>query len=407
VTVLLDVSGLGKAFRRYRRESDRIAGWFGLSVAPAEERWVLRDIGFTVSAGEALGIVGRNGAGKSTLLKMIAGTLRPSEGRVGISGRIAAILELGMGFNGDFSGRRNAYFSAGMMGYSPADIDGAIDEIAAFSELGDYFDQPIRVYSSGMQMRLAFAVATAFRPDVLIVDEALSVGDTYFQHKSMQRIRDFRSAGTSLILVSHDKIALQNLCDRAILLDGGAIARDGSPETVLDYYNALIARQEGETIETRELGEGRIQTISGSRAVSVAQLRLSATDGAATDTVNVGAELRLSVAATVNRPVERLVFGYSIKDRFGQTLYGTNTAFSGQVVERPAVGETVRFDVRFPALFGPGTYSVAVALVGGEDHLETNYEWRDYAAMFTVVNLDRQPFDGKLYVPGTIEVDRG
>jgi len=194
---LLNVSGLGKAYRTYHSEFQRIARWFYLPSKPRDEHWVLKDINFSIEPGEAIGIVGQNGAGKSTLLKMITGTLQPTEGSIQVNGRIAAILELGMGFNPELTGRQNVHHAAGLMGFSSEQIAGAMDNIESFAEIGEYFDESVRTYSSGMQMRVAFAVATAFRPDILIVDEALSVGDSYFQHKSFERIREFQAQGTS------------------------------------------------------------------------------------------------------------------------------------------------------------------------------------------------------------------
>ena len=403
---VLTVNGLGKVFRRYQRELHRVLNWFSFQFPPAEENWVLRDISFEVRAGEALGIVGRNGAGKSTLLKMITGTTRPSEGGVHFKGRIAAILELGMGFNYDYTGRQNVYHASGLMGLQRSDMDAIMPELEAFAELGAYFDQPIRVYSSGMQVRLAFAVATAFRPDILIVDEALSVGDAYFQHKSFDKIKQFREQGTTLILVSHDRLALLSLCDRALLLDQGRLALDGDPESVLDYYNALLGRKEGDVIETSLQDDGRIQTISGSREAMIEAAALVNAQGEPVDTIEVGAEVEIRVVAKTHAAIPRLVLGYAIKDRLGQTMYGTNTHYSQQSLENLQAGETVEYRVRFPVALGPGSYSVALALSGAENHLGQNYEWRDLAIMFSVVNLHEQVFDGKIFMPSSIDVKR-
>lgn len=403
---VLSVRGLGKAFRRYRREFYRVLNWFSLKVPPVEERWVLRDISFDVQAGQALGIVGRNGAGKSTLLKMITGTTRSTEGSVHLSGRIAAILELGMGFNYDYTGRQNVYHASGLMGFNHSEIDSVIEVLEAFAELGSYFDQPIRVYSSGMQMRLAFAVATAFRPDVLIIDEALAVGDSYFQHKSFDRIRQYRDQGTTLILVSHDRMALLSLCDRAILLHDGHVALDGDPESVLDYYNALLGAKENGEIRTSVQETGKVQTVSGSGKVTIETAELLDTNGNAVDTVDVGLQVDILVSALVHEDVPRLVFGYAIKDRLGQTMYGTNTHYSDQAVTDLKAQQTINYRVRFPVNLGPGTYSLALALSEDESHLRQNYEWRDLAIIFTVVNLSQQIFDGSVYIQPEIEVQR-
>jgi len=181
---IIEVKNISKSFKDYSSEWSRVFSWFGLSTSAIEEHKVLKHIGFSIATGEAVGIVGQNGAGKSTLLKIITGTLKPSTGTVAIHGRISAILELGMGFHPDLTGRQNVYHSAGLMGFNYEKITSAIDDLENFAEIGEYFDQPVRTYSSGMQMRVAFGVATMYRPEILIVDEALSVGDTYFQHKT-------------------------------------------------------------------------------------------------------------------------------------------------------------------------------------------------------------------------------
>lgn len=403
---VLEVRNLGKAFRRYHHAVDRFAGWFGMPVKPADEHWVLNDISFSIRAGEAVGIIGRNGAGKSTLLKMVAGTMRPTTGGVQLSGLLSAILELGMGFNPELTGRQNVYHSGGMMGHSRARIAGLVDSIAEFSELGEYFDQPLRIYSSGMQMRLAFAVATAVRPDVLIIDEALAVGDSYFQHKSMERIRAFRDEGTALILVSHDKAAVQSLCNRAILIDSGHVALDGAPESVLDYYNALLARKDGESIETRTLEDGRVETISGSRLATVETVSLIDETGKPVETVGVDAKVTLRVSALAHADIPRLVLGFAIKSRYGQTIFGTNTHFLGKDLENVAAGERVSFDLTFRAALKPGSYSISTALTGSQSHLDQNYEWRDLALVFSVADLDVPPFDGIAYFPVEAELDR-
>jgi len=400
---ILAVTGVGKAFRTYAHETQRVLNWMGLGSAATAERWVLRDISFDLRPGETLAIVGDNGAGKSTLLKILTGTLRASAGSVAINGRLAAILELGLGFNPDFTGRENVFHAAGLMGHAPDRIAAAMPDIERFAEVGGYFDQPVRVYSSGMQMRVAFAVVTAFRPDILIIDEALSVGDTYFQHKSMERIRQFRREGTALILVSHDKTAVQAICDRVILLDGGVVAKDGAPGEVMDYYNALIASRVGEApIEQVALETGEVRTISGTGEATIKTVELFDGHGRPTESVEVGAPLELRVTASIHEPVPRLVFGYAIKNRMGQLIYGTNTHYCGVEFEAPAVGEDCVFAVRFAANLGVGSYSITVALTGDEHHLSNNYEWRDLAMIFSVTNTTEPLFEGVAWMPPRI-----
>ncbi len=401
---VLEIENLGKAFREYRMEWQRMLGWFGGRQKPQSESWVLRNIGFRVCAGESVGIVGQNGAGKSTLLKLVTGTLRPTEGSVRVAGRIAAILDLGMGFNGDLPGRQNACYTAGLMGMSPAEIDAIIPSVEEFAEIGEYFDQPLRTYSSGMQMRVAFSVVTAIRPEILIIDEALSVGDTYFSHKSMARIRRFREEGTTLLFVSHDPGAIQSLCDRAILLDRGRLLMDGEPSQVMDYYNALIAERENATVEVRELESGAAQTISGTREAVVESIGLFNAGGEPVEFVNVGEPVELRVKAFVRGDIPRLVFGYMIKDRLGQPVFGTNTHHTGQALEHLRNGQTVEYRIAFPMNFGPGSYSVSTALCSTDTHLVNNYEWRDLALVFSVANQNRDPFVGSAWVPPCIEV---
>ncbi|MFC4487304.1 ABC transporter ATP-binding protein [Tepidiphilus baoligensis] len=394
---VLSVQQVGKAFRAYRSEWHRFARWFGLPVKPAEEVWVLRHISFDIRPGEAIGIIGQNGAGKSTLLKIITGTLQPTEGRIQVNGRIAAILELGMGFNPELTGRQNVRHAAGLMGFSREQIEVAMPQIEAFAEIGDYFDEPMRIYSSGMQMRVAFAVATAWRPEILIVDEALSVGDVYFQHKSFDRIRAFREQGTTLLIVSHDRSAIQSLCDRAILLEHGHVIKDGDPEEVFDFYNALIAEKENSTVEVKKLDNGKAQTTSGTGEARVEEIALYNSKGEVAEYVGVGEPVELRVKVKVHQPVETLVLGYSIKDRLGQVMYGTNTWHTNQVIHNPQPGDEYLFVIAFPANFGVGSYSVQTALVDRDTHLTANYEWRDMALLFNVINIDKTQFVGCMW----------
>lgn len=403
---LLNVSGLGKSYRSYRSEWLRFARWLYLPIKPSAEKWIIRHINFSIEPGEAIGIVGQNGAGKSTLLKMITGTLQPSEGTVTCRGRIAAILELGMGFNPELTGRQNAYHAAGLMGFSKEQIDSVIEWIDNFAEIGSYFDEPVRTYSSGMQMRVAFAVATAFRPEILIIDEALSVGDGYFQHKSFDRIREFQQQGTTLLIVSHDRSAIQALCSRAVLLDKGTIIKDGNPEEVMDFYNALIAEKEGTSVTVQHLDNGRVQTRSGSGEASILAVDVFNSLEQPAEFIRVGeiASLRIKVAVSVALP--ELVVGYMIKDRLGQSVYGTNTHHLGCKLESLEADTEIEYRFNFAMNLGIGSYSVAVALHTADTHLAQNYEWRDLAAVFNVVNMDREEFVGLTWMPPEVELVR-
>lgn len=403
---VLQVENLGKTYLQYRSELARVLSWFGLPAKPAVQQCVLQGVSFEIQSGEAVGIVGQNGAGKSTLLKMVTGTQRPTDGWVQVNGRTGSILELGMGFNPNFTGRENSYHSAGLMGFSRAEIETVIPEIEAFAEIGEYFDQAVNTYSSGMQMRVAFSVITAFRPDLLIVDEALSVGDTYFQHKSFSRIRTFQKKGTALLIVSHDRSVIQSLCNRAILLEQGKVIKDGEPESVMDYYNALIADKENATIKVKELSDGKSQTISGTGKARVEAIALFNDQGNPIEFVNVGDGVSLRIQVKIYQPLPVLVLGYMIKDRLGQTMYGTNTWHTKQTIHNLSEGDLLAYHIHFSMNLGPGTYSISTALVSSETHMSDNYEWRDLAYVFEVNNKDKVQFAGSVWLHPKIEIDQ-
>lgn len=405
MTNVLTVSHVGKAYKRYPNKWVRAWEWLS-GRTTHEKTWVLKDIDFSVKPGEAVGIIGVNGAGKSTLLKIITGTTQPTTGSVQSSGRVAALLELGMGFHPDFTGRQNVFMAGQLLGLSQAEIAEHMPAIEAFAEIGDYVDRPVRLYSSGMQMRLAFSVATAVRPDLLIVDEALSVGDAYFQHKSFDRIREFREMGTSLLIVSHDRSAIQGLCDRAILLEQGTVRMDGHPESVMDYYNALIAERENATITIKHLADGRVQTTSGSGEARVIALDLLNAGGDVVEFVNVGESVTLRAQIVLYADLTDLVFGYLIKDRLGQEIFGTNTHHLKFALKDLKKGERITLSMSFPANFGGGSYSVSTALHKADTHLSANYEWRDLALMFNVTNVNRDIFVGVNWIPPRLECAR-
>jgi homopolymeric O-antigen transport system ATP-binding protein len=400
------VTNLGKAYKQYPTRWSRLFEWM-LPLAPPRHRltWVLRDVSFAVQPGEAVGIVGNNGAGKSTLLKLITGTSVPTTGDIAISGNVAALLELGMGFHPEFTGRQNAIMAAQLIGLRLDEIHALMPAIEAFAEIGEYIDRPVRIYSSGMMVRLAFSVATARRPDVLIVDEALSVGDAYFQHKSFDRIRALRAEGTTLLIVSHDRAAIQSICDRALLLDQGRLAKEGRPEEVMDFYNAMLAEREAANVRQRVI-DGKVQTISGTGEATIAEVALLDANANRTESIEVGQPVTLYVEVEAHEDLPELVLGYMIKDRLGQQVYGTNTHHLRRPLERIARGEKIRFRFDFPANLGEGTYSIAIALHTGATHLARNYEWRDLALVFKVAGSAVDRFVGVAWLPPRLEIQR-
>ena len=380
----LRVTKLGKAYRRYARQSGRLLEWLGLGVQH-ELKWILRDINFEIQRGEAVGLIGVNGAGKSTLLKLIAGTARPTTGQITVNGRITALLELGMGFHADFTGRENVLMSARIAGIPASELEAVMAAVEEFAEIGDYIDQPVRTYSSGMQVRLAFSVATAVRPDILIVDEALSVGDTYFQHKSFDLIRRFLAEGTTLLFVSHSAASVKSICTRAILLDQGSIVCDDAPDKVLDYYNALIARSHAE-YEIRQLatkGGGQV-TRSGSGEARIDKLELIVGE----EPVNAmlsGQPAVIRVTGTSRVPLDQITVGILLRDRLGNDVFGTNTMHHGSSAPRRE-GERFCAEFRFASLpLGSGSYSITAALHSLDNHIAGNYDWWDRALVFEVL----------------------
>ncbi|EHV1590615.1 ABC transporter ATP-binding protein [Salmonella enterica] len=255
----IKVRNVGKAYKYYSSKWNRVIEKLLPGDKPQHsKKWVLKDISFTIKPGESVGIVGVNGAGKSTLLKLLTGTTQPTKGSIEIRGRVAALLELGMGFHPDFTGTQNVYMSGLMMGLSREDIERLLPEIEAFADIGDYINEPARIYSSGMLMRLAFAVATAARPDILIVDEALSVGDSRFQAKCYARIADFKKRGTTLLLVSHSAGDIVKHCERALFLKDGDICMDGAARDVTNRYLDELFGKPGKATSNRTKNKGWI-----------------------------------------------------------------------------------------------------------------------------------------------------
>lgn len=338
----ITVANLGKAYKQYPHRWARLAEWLDPSGKPRHHlHWVLQDISFTVQPGEAVGIIGINGAGKSTLLKMITGTTQPTTGSVYITGRIAALLELGMGFHPDFTGRQNAYMAGQLLGYRVDEIATLMPEIEAFADIGDYIDQPVRVYSSGMQVRLAFAVATAARPDVLIVDEALSVGDAAFKRKCFRRIEDYRSAGTTLLFVSHDVETVKKLCDRALFIKAGRLAHYGTARQVCDEYERFLFGkprraiqveneiQQSLPVPTSRLDPTLVASCAmtyGNGKATISNIRIEDATGNWVNVAQTGEQLHFVFEVQVSSDdIDDPCLNMQVKTAEGVVIYGVNT----------------------------------------------------------------------------------
>jgi lipopolysaccharide transport system ATP-binding protein len=361
---VLEVKNISKSFKDYSSEFKRILSWFGLKFKPAEEHQILKHINFSIAPGESVGIVGQNGAGKSTLLKIITGTLKASEGRVTVYGKIAAILELGMGFNPDLSGRQNAHHSAGLMGYSIDEIKTVIDEIKAFAEIGEYFEQPVRTYSSGMQARVAFAVATAFRPEILIVDEALSVGDVYFQSKCFSRMEWMKKSGTTILLVSHDTQAIRSFCDRAILLHRGQMRGDGTPKDIVQLYEHITNDFSNKLNEEKSI-ETQQDTLEKKQRVKLSYFKLMNINSEEIQTVTCNDQIIVEFAYFSYEDFDDPHYGVRISDRFGNSAFETNTFCMKKKTDPIKKENQIIINFLFEVNLGVGDYMIDVAMTNG------------------------------------------
>ncbi|HEY1329433.1 MAG TPA: ABC transporter ATP-binding protein [Casimicrobiaceae bacterium] len=349
---VVQLAEVGKSYRSYSSTWWRIGGWLTGRPTRYADHWVLRNVTASVHAGESIGVVGRNGAGKTTLLKLIAGTLQPTEGSLSVAGRVSAILELGMGFNPEFTGQQNARHACGLLGYNSTAIGEALPWIREFADVGSYFDEPVRTYSSGMAMRLAFAVATATRPDILIVDEALSVGDLSFQAKCFERIREFRDAGTTLLYVTHAVADVVKHCERAWLVRGGRLVLDGPARQVTNQYlDELFGRQarageperasdaaparspfhdtEVDAFETRP-GYRKDEHRWGDGGARIVDYHVAAAGEDYPSEVTSQDTVRISFKVRFERRVDSPVYGLLIKTLEGLFVYGTNSSIAAR-----------------------------------------------------------------------------
>jgi lipopolysaccharide transport system ATP-binding protein len=437
------VSNLGKAYKRYPNRWSRLAEWIvPFGKKRHQLKWVLQDINFQVNAGESVGIIGINGAGKSTLLKLITGTSTPTTGEVAITGRVAALLELGMGFHPDFTGRQNALMSGQLMGMSVEEISTLMPEIEAFAEIGEYIDQPVRIYSSGMQVRLAFSVATAVRPGILIVDEALAVGDVFFQQKCFERIRSFCEAGTTLLFVSHSMSAVYSLCDRAMLLSDGCIALDGSPRQVIDLYNAHVLqhRESGSAkvtiVEHATSNPGIAATVNnadaGTTEANAAEptapllkepaIGSFSSNGAAICSVDlwsdnssvstVISEATVTVRVEVQYGEDYLDphIGFQIRNNRGEAVFMTNTYCMRRKLGRVTRGEKIVAEFTFKAGLSAGDYTITAGTseggAGEGDFNQTLARLQDARAFTVLKNMDAIFWNGVYNLDPSCKVQR-
>jgi ABC-type polysaccharide/polyol phosphate transport system ATPase subunit len=378
------IQNVSKVFHLYRRPSDRIFELLPFGSRRAHsDFWALRDVSVAVERGEILGIVGPNGSGKSTLLQLVCGILRPTRGRVVTQGRVAALLELGAGFNPEFTGRENVFMNGEIMGLTPAQCESAFPRIAAFAEIGEFIDRPVKEYSSGMYVRLAFATAIHVEPEILIVDEALAVGDAIFANRCIQKFEELKDRKVTVLFVSHDLGLVKRLAHRAILMLGGRIEAEGSPRDVVNRYVGLVVERQKRGPEE----EGRSGLASsfrhGDGASEIARVELLNAEGAPSTTLMSGERVTVRVTARFRRQVSDPIVGILIRNRLGIDVFGTNTRLEQRELGEFHAGEQLEVDFGFDCLLAQQEYTLTAATQYFDG---SSQDWLDDVLSFRVVD---------------------
>ncbi|MDJ0390562.1 ABC transporter ATP-binding protein [Roseomonas sp. E05] len=426
--VVIRGTGISKVYNIFRKPEDRLKQMIFRRRKFFDEYWALKDVSLEIRRGETVALVGRNGSGKSTLLQIITGTLLPTTGSMEIEGRVGALLELGAGFNPEFTGRENVYMSAQILGLARQEVDARFDTIAAFADIGDFIDQPVKLYSSGMYARLAFSVMAHVDTDILIVDEILAVGDAAFTQKCMRFIRKFKETGT-LLFVSHDVGAVLSLCDTAVWMDAGMVRAHGPAREICEAYQADVEGAKGHENDFRiggsrkapdgprtfprdhreealkELGlQGKGEVFAfdpdapwyGQRGATIEGVQLLDADGAPLTSFEGGEDIRLEIRCRAERAVDRPIVGFNVKDRLGQSLFGDNTFLTYRDTRlslSPGDVLTAAFDFRMPYLAG-GDYSLSVAVASGTQDDHVQHHWVDDAMFFKVTKVSSKGLMG-------------
>lgn len=397
MTVALRVEKVSKQYRIYERPGDRLKESLTRGLLRRhKEFWALRDVDFEIESGTTVGIVGPNGCGKSTLLQIISGTLAPTHGDVWHEGRIAALLELGAGFDPEFTGVENVYMNASLLGLSRRETDALFPAIERFAEIGPFLYQPVKTYSSGMYVRLAFAIAASVEPDILIIDEALAVGDAVFQHRCLRRINELHERGATVLFVSHDAAAVRALCSRAILLKTGSVIADGKPADVLNLYQKIIMEREqayeaeAGTLSSKPTpADESLAPVSyayrhGDGSAEILGAELTDASRARVEIVESGEPLTLRVLARFNHDLDDPVIGFLIRNSHGIHAYGTNT--KEQQIEFGSVhsAEVIEVSFAFDCWLGIDQYTISLAVHSRDGQA---YDWLDAALFLRVTNM--------------------
>ncbi|TAN32024.1 ABC transporter ATP-binding protein [Patescibacteria group bacterium] len=402
---MIDITNLSKRYKVYLRPADRIKEWLsGGRKICHREFWALRNINLSIPPGVALGVIGQNGAGKSTLLRILTGVTKPTEGSFKMGDRVVSLLELGTGFHGEFTGRQNILMNGRLLGLSREEIVERLDEIVAFAELGEFIDLPMRTYSAGMQLRLGFALAASIDPQVLLIDEILSVGDAYFQQKCAKRMKAFKERGVTALIASHDLVAVKSLCDAVALFHEGRVIEVGKPDDVLDLYNALIAKQSSGSkphmitrgVEQEGGGAGRR---SGNFGAIISRVELLDERGESRGILVAGQKVTVAIRAMFFEAIEDPTVGMLIRDRLGLDVFGTNTFHFGHRLGAFVSGEVLEIEFTMVLDVGPGDYTITVAIHTLDVHVHECFDWVDRVLSFKVIPSGDFQFVGvaKLY----------
>ncbi len=378
------VQNVSKMYRLYQRPADRIRELVPFqSRALHHEFWALRDISFQAAQGETLGIVGPNGCGKSTLLQMVCGILQPTTGRVVTTGRIAALLELGAGFNPEFTGRENVFLNGEILGLSRGAIERALPSIAAFADIGEFLDRPVKEYSSGMYVRLAFATAIHVEPEILVVDEALAVGDAVFANRCVRKFQELRERKITVLFVSHDLALVKQLSDRALLLVEGRIRAQGEPSDVINQYVGLVL--ERQRAEREPAAQARLAAgfRHGDRTSEIVGVELLDEGGAPVTVVTSGETVRVRVRSVFHAVKSDLMVGILIRNRIGMEVYGTNTRIEQIELGQFEAGDELELEFQFECWLAAQAYTLTVATQNADG---TSHDWLDDVLAFDVVD---------------------
>lgn len=389
---MIEVKNLYKKYRIFSSIKDRILAVLSFGFFKGKNEFlILKDLNFRVENSEVLGIIGKNGAGKSTLLKTIMGVSQFESGEIISNGKIRSILELGVGFNPELSGKENLYYNGLVLGYTPNEMSELENRIFSFAGLTEFKNNSLKTYSTGMVMRLAFSLAVAKRPEILLVDEALSVGDASFQSKCIEKFKEFKKLGTSILLVSHDLNLLQMISDKILVLHMGKNFYLGNPKIAIRKYIQLLGEHETENLE---LKNPIIQNLK----VQLKTKNISKKIFSTTEIVNLKIEFEL------NKNLEELTIGFHIDDEKGLRVFGTNTFHHNKFLKNLKAKKNYKLEFSFPINLNSGKYSLGLAFHKGENHTIKSYLWRDGILDFEVEKSGLPKFDGKVYLPTKIKV---